>query len=388
MNDDAFAGLNIVDMSQGVAGPYLATMLALQGADVIKVEPPEGDWIRLMGGGADGMTALSIIANQGKRSLCIDARAPQGREVLLALLSRADVLVENFRPGVMRRLGLDYDTLQPTHPGLIHVSITGFGTSGPWVDKPGTDSVLQAFTGMAVLNGADGKPRRFAMLVPDTVTALYGAQSVAAALYARTRTGRGRHLELSLAGCCAAFQAAPILDDALFTGRAKPPVAVPSGVFATADGFVVLLALRNDMWERLCRALGCDAWLDEPRYATNALRGAHAAEINQRIEQVLGTRSTAEWIGRLERADVLCAEVQDYAAFHAHPQTRQMRWFDSLDQPPFGSLEAPRLPGCDAPLRAAPRTGEHTREVLAAAGLDAQQIAALERDGIVRTLDS
>ncbi len=386
MTQGAYAGLSVVDMSQGVAGPGCGAMLGLNGADVIKVEPPEGDWIRVMGGGREGLTALAIVGNLGKRSICIDARKPEGRTLIVELASKADVLIENFRPGVMAKLKLDYAALEARNPALVYVSITGFGASGPWAQKPGTDSVLQAYTGMAMLNKEDGgRPRRLGMLVPDTISAIYAAQCVGAALFARTRSGRGRHIEISLAECCAAFQAGPLVDEALFADRYKPPVAVPAGVFTTADGFIVLLTLRNDMWERLCGALGREAWRTDPRFATNELRGEHSAEINRLVAEILLARTAKEWIATLEKNDVLCAEVQGYAQLRDHPQMRHMGYFGELRQPPYEPLAAPYLPGTDrgVPLPPAPFAGEHTRAILAGLGRSHEDIAALEKAGLV-----
>ena len=382
----AYAGLKVLDMSMGVAGPGCGVLLGLNGADVIKLEPPEGDWIRVMGGGRDGLTALAIVGNLGKRSICVDARKPEGRSLALELASTADVLIENFRPGVMAKLGLDYATVERANPGIVYVSITGFGDAGPWSLKAGTDSVLQAYTGMAMLNKDDsGRPKRLGMLVPDTISALYAAQCAGAALFARTRTGRGRNVKVSLAECCAAFQAGPIVDEALFADSYQPPVAVPAGVFGTADGFIVLLTLRQDMWERLCRTLGREAWLAEPRFATNALRGEHAAEINRLVAEVLLTRGAREWLAALEEADVLCAEVQGYAQLRDHAQMREMGYFGELRQPPYQPLQVPYPPGTDRsqPLPPAPFAGQHTREILAALGRSQDQIAALEAGGVV-----
>jgi crotonobetainyl-CoA:carnitine CoA-transferase CaiB-like acyl-CoA transferase len=382
----AYEGVTVLDMSQGVSGPYCAGMLAMQGARVVKVEPPEGDWIRVMGGGNEGMTALAVAGNLGKRSVCIDARKPEGRDLLAAMACKADVFVENFRPGVMKKLGLDYEALAEGHPELIYLSISGFGEAGPWVEKPGTDSVLQAYTGIAWLNRLEnGKPKRMGMLVPDTVSALYAVQAVGAALFARARTRAGRRIEISLAQCCAAFQAAPIVDDALFHGRYKPPVAVPAGEFSTADGYLVLLTLRSDMWERLCHALGREAWLTDERFATNERRGEHAAEINRLVGEVLRTRSSAAWIGILEAHDVLCAEVQTYEQFRRHPQTTAMGYFAALAQPPYGTLPLPFLPGTgpSALLAPAPLAGQHTREVLAELGYAASEISKLEQSKVI-----
>jgi len=388
-----YAGLNVLDLSQGIAGPYCAALLGQQGASVIKVEPPAGDWIRLMGGGEEGMSALAVVNNLGKRSICVDATRPEGRALILKMAQRADVLVENFRPGVMARLGLEYAALAAINPRLIYLSITGFGDSGPDAHKPATDSVLQAMAGMALANkDAAGQPRRIAIMVPDTATALYAAQCIGAALYARDARsdsgGHGKHLRVSLAECCAAFQAGPILDDFLFAGAYKPPITVPAGVFATRDGHVVLAMLRDAMWRGLCRALEREDWLSEPRYASAALRGRAAEEINRAVAAILSSRQTREWAALFEQHDVLFAPVQDYAALRDHPQMRHMGYFAEIDQAPYGKLPVPQSPGTARRNRLppAPRAGEHTREILGELGYGAEDIGAMERSGIVSHL--
>lgn len=390
MDERPYAGLNVLDVSQGIAGPYCAALLGLHGANVIKIEPPAGDWIRLMGGGKEGMSALAIVNNLGKRSICIDAVRSEGRAVILKMAERADVFVENYRPGVMAKLGLDHAALAAVSPGLIYLSITGFGDSGPISHMPATDSVVQAMTGMAVANkdGA-GQPRRIGILVPDTITALYAAQCVGAALYARAtqpnRSGRGRQICVSLAECCAAFQAGPILDDFLFAGQFKPPITVPAGVFATRDGYVVLATLRDAMWEGLCRALAREDWLSEPRYASGALRGQCAEEINSEVANIMRGRDTQEWALLFEQHDVLFAPVQNYAELRNDPQMRHMGYFGETDQAPYGKLPMPHVPGTarSGVLPAAPRNGEHSREILAEFGYAAADIAALEHAGLV-----
>ena len=380
-----YSGLTVLDLSQGVAGPYCCTILALQGANVIKVEPSAGDWCRALGRGRDGLGALAIAANLGKRSIAIDATRAEGRTVLLDLAARADVLVESFRPGVITRLGLDYAAVRTRNPALVYASITAFGDSGPWARKAGTDSVLQAHTGMTVMNrDGGGAPRRIGLLVPDTVTALYAVQAIQAALYARFRSGQGRHVRLSLAECCAAFQTAPMLDATLFPG-ATPPNNVPAGVFRTADGFVVLLALHDAMWVGVCKALDRQDWLDDPANATHAQRAARCDQINAAVATLLAGRSSAAWVEVFERYDVLCAEVLDYAGFRDHAQTRHMGWFGALDQPPYECVELPRLPGIaqGGPVPRAPRAGEHTRAILAESGRTEGAIADLERTGVV-----
>ena len=388
--EQSYAGLNVLDMSQGIAGPYSAALLGLHGANVIKIEPPAGDWIRVMGGGKEGMSALAIVNNPGKRSICIDAAKPEGRAVILKMAQRADVFVENFRPGVMAKLGLDYTALAAVNPALIYLSVTGFGESGPNSHKPATDSVVQAMTGMAVANkDAAGQPRRIGILVPDTITALYAAQCVGAALYARAmqpgRGGRGRQIRVSLAECCAAFQAGPILDDFLFAGQYKPPITVPAGVFATHDGYVVLATLRDAMWQGLCRALSREDWLAEPRYATGALRGVLAEEINREVAEIMRGRDTHAWALLFEQHDVLFAPVQNYQQLRDDPQMLHMGYFGEIDQAPYGKLPLPHVPGTarSGVLPAAPHSGEHSREILAEFGYGAAEIAALEQTGLV-----
>ena len=395
-DDSPYAGLKVLDMSQGVAGPYCAALLGQQGADVIKIEPPEGDWVRVMGGGRDGMSALAIAGNLGKRSICIDAAKPEGRALILKMAGRADIFVENFRPGVMAKLGLDYAALSAVNPGLIYLSVTGFGASGPEAHKPATDSIVQALTGMALINkDAAGLPRRFGILVPDTVTALYATQSVGAALYARERqphgARRGKHVTVSLVECCAAFQTGAILDDFLFAGQYKPPVTVPAGVFATGDGYVVLATLRDSMWQSLCRALAREDWLAEPRYATSAMRGQCADEINREVAVIMQGRTSQEWAKLFEQHDVLFAPVQTYTEFREDPQMRHMGYFGETDQAPYGKLPVPHAPGTarsgaarSGVLPAAPSSGEHSREILAEFGYTAADIAELEQAQLVK----
>lgn len=388
-DDRPYSGLLVLDMAQGMAGPYCATMLGRYGADVIKIEPPQGDWIRLMGGGADGMTPLTVVNNIGKRSICIDAAKPAGRAIVEKMVERADVIIENNRPGVMTKLGLDYARLSAINPGLVYVSITGFGDSGPYVNKPGTDSVVQGMTGMAIANkDAAGTPRRIGIVVPDTITAMYGAQAVGAALYARDRKpgGRGRHLRLSLAESCIAFQAGHIVDDFVFAGQYKPPITVPSGVFPTRDGNVILVTLRDAMWEGLCRALDREAWLTEPRYASRTQRSACAEEINRLIADITRSRNTKDWEALFDKHDVLCGRVQNYAQLREDPQVRHMGYFAETDQPPYGKLPIPNIPGVPRgeDLPPAPQCGQHSREILAEFGYGAEEIAAFEQAGMTK----
>ena len=382
-----YAGLRVLDMSQGLAGPYCAGLLGMQGAKVIKVEPPGGDWIRAAGGGREGMTSLAIMGSPGKRSACIDATRPEGKALLLRLAKNSDVFVQNFRPGVIERLGLDYETLASDNPSLVYVSVTGFGPSGPDARKAATDSVIQAFTGIAAINrAADGTPRRIPFLVPDTVTGVYAAQATGAALYARATTGQGRHVHVSLMDACAALQAAPILDAVMSDGQPATPITVPSGIFKTSDGFVTLTSLNEKMFASLVKVLGVEDLGRDERFATLDARKMHAVEFNLEVSRRIINEATATWLEKFAAADVLCAAVLDYAGFLDAPQTRHRQTFGDIDQPPYGKIPLPRVPGGtpDWPLGPAPKVGEHTLEILAEFGVTEAECAKLLASGVIK----
>lgn len=380
------AGVRVLDLSQGIAGPVCAAVLARQGADVVKVEPLSGDWIRATGKSSEGMSANLISGNFNKRGAAIDAGTPGGRDAVLRLAARADVFIENFRTGVMERLGLGHAALQAQNPRIIYCSITGFGTRGPWMSKPATDSVAQAFSGMAAANAlADGTPKRIGLYVPDNISALYAAQAISAALFARERGAGGTHLQLSLAECCAAFQAAPFIDATLFPDNGvKTAVFAPAGEFRCADGYIVVACMSAAMFERLAGAVGRPDWMTDPRYADNDVRKNHLREINAELAAALSGASVGHWQAVLEAADVLVSPVNDYHGLRDDPQMRAMGYFTQVDQPPYGRVEVPHMPAAGRAISGAPRLGEHTRTVLAEAGMTGAQIDALCKSGAAR----
>lgn len=381
-----YAGLRVLDLSQGIAGPSCAGMLARQGAEVIKVEPFAGDWARLMGGGQDGITPMSVAPNIGKQAVCIDASTAAGAALILRLARDVDVVIESFRPGVMEKLGLDYAAVSAQNPGVMYLSVTGFGQDGPARDLAGADSVLQAMSGMMVMNrDGDGNPRRVGMLLVDAAAGVYAAQRLGAALFARQRSGRGERIDVTLLAVTAALQALSIIDDHAHAGVAKPPVTVPSGTFRTGDGMINLTALRDKMFFAMARVLGRPEWADEPAYATNQLRLGRAAEINASIQEALLHNDNAYWVEQFQKDDVLCAPVLDYAQFRAHPQVVHQQLFHDLHQPGMGTIPVAVVPGLDAapPDRPAPYLGQHTVEVLRGCGLADDEIAALEEARVV-----
>lgn len=382
-----YEGLRVLDLSQGIAGPYCAALLAQQGADVIKVEPLSGDWSRTIASAREGLSAHAIACNVGKRSIALDASKPQGRELLLRLARQADVLVQNYRPGAIERMGLAYETLASDNPRLVYLSITGFGPDGPEARKAGSDSVLQALTGIAYANrGADGVPRRVPFVLPDTATALYAAHALGAALFARERQGKGCHLRVSLLEACASFLGGSILESALFPD-AKVALTVPSGVFRTSDGWLALVAVNDASFAGVLRALGLETWLTDSRFSTMQARQENAATVNEEVARRLATQPTAHWSERLAAHDALFAPVLDYDSLRAWPQARHAGVFQDFVQPPYGRVPLPRIPGlstCQNQARPAPHIGEHTTEVLLELGLDNSQITALAASGAIR----
>ncbi|HUG57044.1 MAG TPA: CoA transferase [Candidimonas sp.] len=382
-----FSGLRVLDISQGIAGPYCTQILWQQGASVIKVEPPEGDWGRNVGVVRNGHSALSISYNAGKQGLCLDARTEAGKQLLRRLALQADVVVQNFRPGVAERLGVGYAALAQLKPDLIYVSISGYGADGPYAQAPASDSVMQADTGLMFANqDADRTPRRIGLLLADISTALYAAQQVAAALYQRLACGRGVHLELSLFEACAALQINDIAAFTLANGRPAGAVSAPNGVFDTANGKLSVLALNDDQFARLCRALERSDWLTDARFQSNEKRMAERDFLHEEIARQLVQAPSEVWEARLQQHDVLHARVRDYASVAAHPQTAHLGMLQDVDQPGLGTLQLPGLPGAHGrrPMQAAPGIGQHSTEVLLAAGLDDAEIAVLMDAGVVR----
>ena len=382
-----YEGLKILDVSQGIAGPYCAHILWQQGAEVIKVEPPAGDWGRFVGVIKGPQSALSVQFNAGKRSLALDTSAPSGREVLAKLAMQADIIVQNFRPGVAKRMGLDYETWSVKKPDLVYVSISGYGQDGPYAFAPASDSVMQADTALMFTNQDEhGVPRRIGALVADVATGLYAAQALSTALYQRLARGVGTHVEVSLFEACAAFQGMQILEYAMVGKKPGGAVSAPNGVFETADGLMTVLALNNDQFSRLCKALGQEQWLSDPLYADNASRMQNKIRINEAVNQVMKQRTTQAWMAQLKQHEVLHAPVRDYEGLIDHPQSSHLGMFQSLAQPGVGALPYAGVPTGPhrRPVLPAPVIGEHSVSILSEAGINQDEIAGLISSGVVK----
>jgi len=373
-----FSGLTILDASQGIAGPYCAAMLCAQGAAVYKVEPPAGDWGRGIGASSDGMSALSTSANGGKQAVCIDASTADGAALMTRLAKAVDIVIESFRPGVAARVGLDPHVLLAARPDQIILSVSGFGDHGPGAKRPGSDSVLQAMTGTMHLNADDkGQPRLFPMYLIDTVTSLYAAQLLTAAVLERQQTGNGRHVKVSLLEAAAALQSMPALEAVLRTRLPPGQPPVPSGVFTTTDGFIRVTSVTQRTFEALCKGLERIDWIDDPKFVNNGARLTNADELNAAVANILDKRTTRDWLDTLEPLGVLCAPINDYAAFREEPQVKAMAIYADVEQPGLGSIPMPRQPGLTQTPRPSPLLGEHTKDVLTALGLSNAEIQSL-----------
>jgi crotonobetainyl-CoA:carnitine CoA-transferase CaiB-like acyl-CoA transferase len=384
--DAPFAGLKVVDLSQGIAGPYCAMLLAQHGAEVIKVEGiGEGDWARTLGTRYGSHTAFSIIGNLGKKSIAVDLKSAAGKDVVWRLLKGADVFLEGFRPGVIKRLGFDYDSVAAREPRLLYLSISGFGQTGPLSERPAMDPVLQAYTGLMNENrGEDGIPHRVPVIVVDMSTALYAFQALSAALYARRDEARGRYIDVSLMQAATALQSIRLMASHLDGGTTRA-----SGVFQTADGFMTIAVVSDRDWRILCEAMERPELAEDPRFATLAARTANVAAFYAVMQASIATQPWSVWTERLTKARLMHERVNSYADFLDQPQVRETGLIQWLSQAGLNrEIPVPALPGMPrqavGTLRGtAPATGEHTATLLAEHGYSATEIKALLGQGVV-----
>ena len=387
--DAPFAGLKVVDLSQGVAGPYCGMLLAQHGADVIKVEPiGEGDWSRTLGRRYGGHTAYSIPTNLGKRSIALDLKSSEGKEVLWRLIAGADVLLEGYRPGVLERLGFGYEAVSKREPRILYLSVSGFGQTGPLSGRPAMDPVLQAFTGLMIDNkGEDGIPHRVPFVAIDMSTALYAFQALSAALYARRDQPRGRRIEVSLLQTASAIQVIRMM--MVYLEGEQVRRSMPSGVFKTADGWLQFLVLRNDSWVRFCSVLGTPELATDPRFIDEDARMRNEAELMGIVRPAIAERPTAYWAERLREADIMHERLNTFREFLKQPQAEAIGLISWLE--PDGAPEPVPVPNVagiapfvqGTPRGTTPLLGQHTAEVLRGHGFTAAEVASLVERKVV-----
>ena len=392
-------GVRVIDFTTMIAGPYGTMILGDQGADIIKVEAPlRSDHVRRAGYGQRHFSAAFVNNNRNKRSISVDAKSPAGRQVVLDLAATSDVFVQNFRPGVMARLKLDYDDLKAVNPRIVYVSMSGWGESGPFAHKPVYDPIIQALSGLAsVQAGADNaRPRLIRTILPDKLTGITAAQAVSAALFARERTGEGQHVRLSMLDAVVAFLWSSDMGSQTFVGKEVDIARAATFIdliYETQDGYISVSVMSNDQWHGLCHAVGHPEWLDIERFKTPGGRDRYADERLELTQQALLGRPAAEWLKLLEDAGVPCAPVLSRAEMVRHEQVQSTGIVIETEHPHAGRLRqarnAARFEATVPEIRyGAPHLGEHTAEVLAELGYDEDRLGALVQDGVVSVAEA
>lgn len=383
-------GIRVLDASQGIAGPSAGMMLARYGADVVKLEPKDGDWSRTITAGKEGMTAMSLANNVGKRSIALDLKHPEGAAIVRKLAERADVFIENFRTGVMERLGFAYKQVAEYNPQVVYASVTGFGQQGPMQSQPATDAILQAFTGMMSINRGkqDNIPHRLECWPIDITSGLFTFQAIAMALYARRDTGRGRYIDASLLAGASGLQTVRMIEHVITGGAPAAGGAFPVATFQTSDGSVNVSVLRDTLWPPFCRMIGHPQLADDPTLKTGYQRRERADEILRIAGEAFAKNTSDHWCAQMRELGILNEKVNGYDQLFQHEQTQTMNIFTWSEQPSVGRVPHPNIPGPqpfvqDEPRSKVPRIGEHTRTVMAELGYAAQDIERMFEQAIV-----
>jgi len=401
-------GIVVLDLSRVLAGPWATQALADYGAEVIKVEKPgSGDdtrqwgppWLKNRAGRETRESAYYLSTNRGKRSVAIDLAHPRGQELIRGLARRADVFVENFKVGGLAKYGLDYEAIAALNPRVVYLSISAFGQDGPDAAGPGYDAMIQGMGGLMSLTGVpDGEPgagpQKVGVAVADLMCGMYGVSSVLAALFERQQSGRGQYIDLALLDSQVAWLANQNMN--YLVGGQPPkrrgtahPNIVPYQAFATADGYLMLAVGNDGQFERFCAAAGRPDLASDERYATNESRVAHRSELVPRVQELVRTKRTSEWLETLRQANVPCGPINDLAQVFAEPQVRHRRMRIDLPHPTAGTVPGVRNPALFSrtPLdyrRAPPELGADTEAVLAEKlGLGADEVAELRGIGAI-----
>ncbi len=390
-------GIKVLDLTQFMAGPFCTMLLADMGADVIKIEKPSGgDDIRRSGPPfINGESAAFMGINRNKRSIVIDLKSDEGQSILHRMAGAADVVVENMRPGTMDRMGLGYQDLHRENPALVYCSISGFGTTGPYKDRPGFDLMAQGMSGLMSITGvAGGPPMRNGPPITDLNAGIYAAFGIMNAYVSRLKTGMGQHIDASLLEAGIAYT---IWESAMFFATGVPPGPVGSGhhlsapyqAFATKDSYIMVGGANQANWVRLCGATGREDLLGEERFASNALRMQNVVPLEDTLQDTLSQQSTAHWQEVLERAGVPCGPINDMAEVFADPQVTARDMVVELEHPLAGTtrnigvpIKLSETPG--SVRTAAPTLGQHTDAVLAEYDYAADDINGLRTRGVVR----
>ncbi len=387
-------GFRVIELATMVSAPIATMLLADQGAEVIKVEaPPHGDIMRRLGPQRGGVTAGFATINRGKRSLALDLKHERGIGILHDLVETADVFIQNFRPGVVDRLGLGPDRLRELNPRLVYVSISGFGQEGPYAQKRVYDPIIQALSGFADIQAdrVTGEPKMVRTIIPDKVTGLTAAQAITAALLARERTGEGQHLELAMLDATISFiWPEGFVRQILVGGEVAHgrPGSTSDLIYRTADGYITASTISDAEWEGMARATGHLEWLEDERYNTAAGRISNADQRLGMVGDVMRTRTSDEWLEALEAEDVPCAKILTRNEVLTDPQVIRNELLRELDHPQVGRMRLPRAAAKFSgtppePAAASPVLGEGADDLLGGLGMSTAEIEALRRERIV-----
>lgn len=387
-------GVRIVDLTTMISGPMATMILGDQGADVIKIEHPVGgDHTRQVADRRGGFAAAYLNNNRSKRSVTLNLKDPRGVAAVLRLAGEADVFVQNFRPGVVERLGLGEEAVRAVRPDIVYASISGFGFDGDWARRPVYDPLIQAISGLAsVQGGGQGRPRLVRTILPDKVTAVQGAQAITAALLARAKSGEGTHLRLSMLDTVVSFLWGSDMSGHTFVGDEAVEAAGEAQsfielIYQTADSWMAVSAHTDSTWAGLAAAFDRPEWRTDPRFATAALREINKPARLEMTQAELLKDTTGNWMDRLSAHDVPCAPVLDRAEVYHHPLIAENGTVAQYDHPQAGRIRQARPPArfSATPLadpRPGRRLGEDTRAVLAEAGYESAEIDALIADGV------
>lgn len=383
-----YRGLRVLDFGQGIASPYCAMLLGVYGADVIKVEPPEGDWSRFLGTTYGNHTTLSAVFNRGKRSLCLDMKHRGGIAIARRLAKDCDVMIEGFRPGVAERLGIGYQELSRDNPGLIYLSVSAFGQSGPYSKRPGSDSVAQAFSGLVSINvGNDLTPHRVGTPISDVVTGVYAFQAIATTLFARATVGTGRWIDVNLCQSTAALLGHKVAEHVLEGGTPRA-LNVPAGSYQTTDGWMMVTLVNEPQYKRLCAVIEREDLASDPRFADFGSRADSADALISQLREVFLMQPTDAWLSRLHAADLIAERILNPGEWLRNVHVEATKAAVCQDTPGVGPVYTPRTPGIaglsEDNLCPAPDIGQDSVAVLQEAGFDRDTIDQLIKAGAVR----
>lgn len=398
MMEQALNGMKVVDLSQVLAGPYCTMVLADMGADVIKVEKfPNGDDTRSMGPYINEESYMYMMVNRNKRGICLNLKTDKGLEVLYKLIKEADVFIENYRPGVTKKLGIDYDTLKALNPALIYCSISGYGQTGPYKDKGGYDIMAQGLSGLIDMTGEkDGKPVKVGIAIHDIAAAQTAIQSILSAYIYRLKKGTGQYIDVSLVDSGLAWT---VWEAAAYFGKGEVPqrngtahrVSAPYQGFKTQDGFILIGAGNQKLWEKFClQVVHKPQWLTDERFLTNSIRATNASQLELEIEKVLSKHPSSYWLDLLDTSGVPSGPIYSYdqTLNDEHILSREM--IVDYEHPVAGSMKTLGFPAkfSETPGQfrtPAPLLGQHNKEILTELGYNEQETQSLLSSKVINS---